>query len=445
MNDATPPERYQEALPRRLGLWSTSAIVVGMIIGSGIFRTPSSIAETIGSVGGVGIIWVLGGLITICLALCLAELATMFPRAGGIYVYLREAWGPGVAFVYGWTFLLINPSQWAAISLIFAEYLGQYTGFTENEKRLAASLLIALVTGLNYFSVRLAAAIQTFATSAKALALAGLALVVFLFASGTDGALAQPPSFSVPSLGAFGVALVAVLWPYEGVAASCALAGEVHDPARNLPRALVMSVAAVMVLYLLVNAAYLYALPLERVARSGLVASEAMQTVVGSGGAAVIGACVMISTFGAVAAAAIVDPRVFYAMARDGLFFQKVGAIHARHQTPHVAVIISGALAIAYLWVRSFEELAAQFILGLWLFYGLAVLGLLRLRARSPDAPRPYRVLAYPLVPIAFVLSAGWLLLNSFVELPQVSLLNLAVTLAGIPVYWLWTKLRRPR
>lgn len=439
------PAGFDGSLPRRLGMWSMAAIIMGTMIGSGIFRTPAQIADLVGSVGAIAAVWVTGGLVTICLALCLAELGTMFPRAGGIYVYLHEAFGPIVAFVFGFTFLLINPAQWAAISHIFAEYLGSFFGLGDTGKRAVASCLILFVSVTNYFSVAFAAAIQNFATSAKALALAAIALIIFLLGAGDAGALARPIEWSAPTIGAFGVALVAVLWPYEGVAGPCAVAGEVRDPARNVPRALIVSVLLVMSLYLLVNAAYLYVLPVGTAAGSSLIAADAMSAVAGAGGAAVIAACVMLSTFGAVAATSIADPRVFYAMARDRLFFARIGAVHPRYATPHVAIAMSGTLAILYVWVRTFEQLAAQFVIGIWLFYTLAVIGLIVLRIRRPEIARPYRTWGYPLVPIVFVLGAGGLLVNSLWELPGITLVNLVVVLAGIPFYFAWRLWNRNR
>ena len=433
------------ALPRRLGMWAMVAVIMGTMIGSGIFRTPASIAEMVGSVGAITAVWVIGGLVTICLALCLAELGAMFPRSGGIFVFLHEAFGPIVAFVFGFTFLLVNPSQWAAIALIFSEYLGSFVPLDAVDKRVVATALILFVSVTNYFSVGFAAAIQGFATSAKALALAGIAIIIFLLGSGTSGALAQPVEWSVPSIGVFGVALIAVLWPYEGVAGPCAMAGEVRDPARNVPRALIVSVLVVMALYLLVNAAYLYVLPVDTAAKSGLIAADAMSAVAGGGAAAVIAACVMLSTFCAVSATSMADPRVFYAMARDGLFFRRIGAVHPRFATPHVAILLSGATAIAYLWVRTFEELAAQFVIGMWLFYTLAVIGLIKLRIQRPQAERPYRVPGYPVVPIVFVIGAAGLLANSLWELPGITTINLAVMAVGIPVYFVWQRARAAR
>lgn len=432
-----------EPLPRLIGVWTMSAVVMGIIIGSGIFRSPAGIAAEIGSVGGIGLVWLAGGLITLCLALSLAELATLYPRAGGMYVYIREAFGRGAAFVYVWTFLLINPSNWAAISLIFGESIGRFAGLSDAGERLVAAALIVFVSTANYLSVRFAGRIQNVATFAKALALAAIAFVIFALADASGGAFAEPISFAVPGAGAFGVALVAVLWPYEGVAGSCALAGEVREPQRTLPRALILSVLVVMVLYLLINAAYLYAVPVAGVASSQLVATDAMRNAVGPNAELAIAACIALATFGSVAATSIVDPRVFFAPARDRLFFAAAGAVHPHFRTPYVAIVLSGVLAIIYLSVRTFEELAAQFVLGMWLFYGLAIAGLIVLRIRHPAVARPYRVPLYPLVPLVVVASAGLLILNALFDEGQRSSawLNLAATASGIPVYWLWTKL----
>lgn len=436
-------EEASGALPRTLGTWSMIAVTMGVMIGSGIFRTPSSIAQMTGSVGGLSLIWLMGGIVTLCLALCLAELSTMFPRAGGIYVYLHEAYGPAVAFVFGWTFLIINPAQWAAITVIFADYLGAFVPLTPSGKHVVASALVVCVSAANYYSLRFASAIQNCATAAKALALAVICLLLFALTDGSSGALAQPTQWSLPGFSSIAVAIVAVLWPYEGVASACALSGEVRDPARTLPRALIAGVLGVTVLYLLINAAYVYVLPFRVVTDSEFVAAEAMQHVAGQAGAAFISACVLLSTFGAIVATSMVDPRVFYAMAQDGLFFKRTGATHPRYRTPHVAIVLSAALAIVYLWIRTFEELAAQFILGLWAFYALAVFAVLVLRIRRPDAARPYRTLGYPLVPLVFVLCAAGLLASAFIELPAISLVNLCVTASGVPVYFIWKTVAR--
>lgn len=432
-------------LPRRLGLWTSTALVMGITIGSGIFRVPSSIAQSIDSVGTIALLWILGGVLSLCLALSLSELASMFPRPGGTFVFLREAYGPVVAFLFGWTFLLINPASWAGISLIFAEYLGHFVPLDAAEKRWVAGALIGLITFANYRSVTLAAAVQNVSTSAKALALLALAAAIFALGKGSDGALAAPIHLNVSNWGAFGVALIGVLFTYEGAAAFCALSGEVRDPARNLPRALLYGVALVTALYLLVNAAYLYVLPIDALKNSSLVAADAMARVAGHSAASLISALVMLSTFGAVAATAIADPRVFYSMAREGLFFQALGKVHPRCETPHVAVLVAGVIAIVYVSLRNFDQLIATFILGLWPFYALAVLGVIVLRFRQPQTPRTYRTWGYPVVPLVFVAAAILVLANSFLEQRAISLLNVAISLSGIPVYFVWRAFTRPK
>ena len=444
-----PAQRSHDAdggvLPQRLSVWSAATIVVGLIVGSGIFRVPSSIAAMTGSTGTIALLWILGGVITLCLALSLAELAAMYPRSGGNYVYLREAYGPGVAFVYGWTFLLINPAVWAGIALILAEYLGHFIPLSADGRRLVAAGVIAFATVTNCLSVRFAAAIQNIATAAKTAALFAVAGVIFSLGSVSAGAFSEPLTFAVPSYGNLGVALVSVLFAYEGTMSFCALSGEVRDPARSLPRALTLGVALVIVLYLSINAAYLYALPLHDVISSKLVAADAMQRVAGSAGAGIVAALVVLTTFGAVMACALADPRVFYAMAKDGQFFRTIGVVHPKLQTPYLAVLLSGAIAIVYSSLHSFEELTAIFILGLWPFYAMGVLAVIVLRIKQPHLARPYRTPGYPLVPGIFVAASVLVLLNSLIVQTHVTLLNLAMTLAGIPVYklWRWLDARR--
>src|SRR6266404_5602963 len=356
------PAARPDELPRRLSLVSTIAVMVGLIVGSGVFRAPSSVAGAAGSVGAITLVWVIGGLVTLCLALCVAELSTMFPRAGGGFVYLRESFGPATAFAYGWTYLVvITPSAWATIAMVFAEYSG-----------------------------------------------------------------------------AFVVGLVTALWAYDGVVPASSVFGEVRDPARTLPRALVVGVLAVTVIYLGMNAALLYVMPVNAVAASKLVAADAMRAIAGQTGVSIVAAAVMLTTFGALASTALCDPRVVFATAHDGLFFRVIARVHRRFETPHVAVMLCGVLAIVWVWARSLEQLAAQFVLGLWPFYALMVVGLLRLRAMRPDAPRPYRVPLYPWVPLACVAGGVVLLVGSFIELPDVSAINVSIIALAFPIYFAW-------
>ncbi|MBS0417740.1 MAG: amino acid permease [Proteobacteria bacterium] len=431
------------ALPRRLGVWTAAMAVVGIIVGSGIFRVPSSVATDLHSVGTIGAVWVAGGLITLCLALSLAELAALYPSAGGSYVYIREAYGPMVAFLYGWTFMLINPAVWAGIALIFAEYLSHFIPLGLGARRAVAATLIGFATLANYRSVWLAVALQNIAAIAKSAAIFVVAAVIFALGTRMEGAFAAPVSFDFPSVGVVGGALIGVLFAYEGAASFCALSGEIKEPGRSLPLALTAGVGIVIVLYLLINAAYLYVLPLKAVASSNLVAADAVMKVGGQTAAGLVAALVMLTTFGALISTAIADPRVFYAMSTDGLFFRNVGAVHPRFQTPHLAVLMSGAIAVLYVSLHNFEELTAIFILGLWPFYALTAFAVIVLRFKHPTLERPYRTPGYPLVPLIFVASGILMLASSLVQQTRLTLIDMSITLAGIPVYFVWRAVGR--
>lgn len=425
-----------DPLPRTLGAGALAAITIGIVVGSGIFRTPSEIAGLVGSPNAILLIWLAGGAITLCLGLCLAELGAMFPRVGGLYVYLEESFGKPVAFLFGWTFLLINPANWAAVALITAAYAGAIFGFDPGTERWTATIALALITVINVISVKLAARFNGVFTWAKALALLSIAAIVIVSGSSGDG-WSHDVSIAPATMG---MALIAVLWPYEGVAAASAMAGEVRDPAHNIPRGLIGGVVVVTILYLLVNIAFLVALDPAQIAASRFVARDAAMAALGPAGALVIAVAASVTLFGALLAGGTCDPRILFAMARDRLFFARVGDVHPRAQTPHVAVLLSAALAILYVWVSSFETLAAQFVLGMWLFYALCVIGLIRLRITRPDLARPYRMPGFPWLPGLFLLASLGLLANAMIELPLISLVNLAVVAMGYPVYLLWRR-----
>jgi APA family basic amino acid/polyamine antiporter len=432
-----------DQLPRRLGVFSAAAVVVGAIIGSGIFGVTAEIANGVGTVGAMALAWLTGGLITLCLAWSMAELSAMFPSAGGTYVYLREAFGPMMAFLFGWIFLLFAPAGWAGIAAIFSRYAAPMLGVDHAHEYLITIAVIGVVTVTNALSVTFSSRVQSATTIAKALALFGLALALFLLAKGSDGALAAPIDWHPTSLAGFGTVLVAVLWAYDGVGPFCALSGEVKDPGRSLPIALLVGVTIVVVLYMLINAAYLYALPLDAVKASTLVAGDAAESIGGNTARQAISVLVMVSTFGAVSALGLTDPRVFFAMGRDGLFFRSIGAIHPRFATPARAVVLSGLIACLYASRQEFEQLAATFVLGLWPFYALAVAGVIILRRKRPDQPRPYRTFGYPVVPAAFVAATFLILGNALVTSPVSTGMNIGLTLLGIPVYFIWKRVTR--
>ncbi|HEX7243533.1 MAG TPA: amino acid permease [Longimicrobiaceae bacterium] len=442
---AAPPMPHDDALPRRLGLWSAVAVLVGSTIGSGIFRVPSTVAQDVGTVGAMAVLWIVGALIALFGALTLAELAALFPRSGGIYVFLREAYGPLPAFLFGWTELLvIRPSALGGIAVLFAEYARTFVPFSEGGVKLVAAAAILLLATANILSVKWGAWVQNVSTAAKALTLVGLAAAAFLFGNGSAGALAAPVEWAPLSWGGFGIALVAVMWAYDGWADLTFMAGEVKDPARTLPRALLGGTLAVIAIYLVVNAAYLYVLPVAEMAGKPLVASDAARAVFGQAGAAIVAAMVMLSAFGALNGSTMTGPRIFFAMADDGLFFRPIAAVHRRFQTPFAAIALAAALGIGYVSIRSFEQLADAFILGIWPFYALAVGAVFLLRRRRPDLPRPYRTAGYPVVPLVFLLASVAMLGNAVVEEPGQTLFGFGIILLGIPVYWLW-KGRRPR
>ncbi len=433
-------------LERRLGVWSTAALLVGITIGSGIFRVPSVAAAEVGTVAAMALLWIVGGLVALFGALTLSELVTLFPRSGGIYVFLREAYGPLPAFLFGWTRLLvIQPSSLGAIAMIFATYAGALVPLTGTGVRVTAGAVIAFLALLNIRSLGLGAAIQNASTAAKVTALAAVAAGVFLMGDGSAGAFAAPGGLAPLSWGGFGIALIAVMWTYDGWADATYIAGEVADPGRTMPRALVRGVLAIVVIYLVINAAYLFVLPVAVMAGSQLVAADAATYVFGTAGATLVSALVVLSTFGSLNGAIMTGPRILFALAEDGLFFRPIAAVHPRWHTPHAAIALAALLGIGYVSVRTFEQLAESFILGIWPFYVLSVGAVFLLRVRRPDLPRPYRTAGYPVVPILFLLASLAMLGNALVRQPGATLFGLGVIASGIPVYYVWQALQRRR
>ncbi len=424
------------ALPRVLGTASAAAVMIGLIVGSGIFRVPSTVAAQVDSVGAIAMLWVLGGGLALCGSLTLAELACLYPEAGGVYVFLREAYGPLPAFLYGWTrLLLLVPASVGAIALIFGSYAGAFIDLGPSGERWFAAVLIVTLTALNYRSLLWGAWVENGVTLSKVLALAVVAVAAFVFGSPTSGSFAEPLRLAPASWSGFGLALLTVMWAYSGWSSVAALAGEIKDPTRTLPRALIGGITLVIVLYLMTNGAYHFLLSTKEIAASPLVASDAATRVFGPAGSRIVAALVILSTFGAVQAALIFNPRIFYAMATDGLLFGPVGRVHQRFLTPHFAIVFTAGLGIAYLSLRSFEQLAQAFILGVWPFHILMVWAVFRLRTRRPDAPRPFRTPGYPVVPAVFLLASAALILNALVQKTELTLFGFGLILAGIPVF----------
>lgn len=430
-----------ERLPRRLGLISVTSVLVGIIIGSGIFRVPAQVAAQVGSVGGAALLWVLGAAIALAGGLTLAELTTAYPTAGGAYVFIRQAWGPLVAFLFGWVKLVVTgPAALAAVCLIFASYAGAFIPLTDAQQRIVGSALLLVLTLTNMFSVRWSAAVQNVSTAAKVLTLTVLSVLLLVFGTPAQGALHGQVSLSPLSWGGFGVALIGVLWTYVGWVDVTYVAGETSDPSFTFPRAMFWGLAAVLVVYLLANAAFYYVLPMNDLAGSPMVAASAAERVFGSAGRFFVAALVMLSTFGSLNGSLLSTPRVFYAMARDGLFFRAIGEVHPRYQTPHLSILLYLGLGILGIATKTFEQLAEIFVLGTWPFYALAVGAIFRLRPRylGEAGDRVYRVFGYPWVPAGFLVISVALIVNGAIQRPAQFGLSLGILVLGIPAYQVW-------
>ena len=428
-------------LARRLGFWASIGIVVGVTIGSGIFRTPASIAARVPDPTMMLGVWFAGGLISLAGALSVAELAASLPHTGGWYVFLREGWGRLAGFLLGWSELvLIRASANGAIATVFSEYLLQSTGYdaaaypAATDYVAAGALIVAAV--VNIRGVRLGALVAGASSVAKFSALALLVLASVLFGADVNTVNGTFTAARAPvEAGMFGLALISVLWAYDGFADVSFAAGEVKNPQRTLPRAIVIGTVAIIAIYLAANFAYLYVIPIDRFATSPLIAADAMQALFGRAGAALVSVVVTISTFGALIAIMLSAPRVFFAMASDGLFFQTMASVHPRYGTPYVAIAFSAILGVVFVLTRTFEQLADTFVLAIWPFYGLAIAGLYRLRKRQ-DLSRPYKVPGYPFVPAVFVMAVIYLVANALRSDPVWTAMTFAIVLAGIPVYY---------
>ncbi len=431
------------ALARRLGLWSATALVVGIVIGSGIFRSPASVAALVPDPSLMLGIWIVGGLVTLCGALSFAELAAALPNTGGIYVFLREGWGRMPAFLFGWSQLIvIRASALGGISIVFGEYLLRSSGIDPVTHVLAARAVaagaIAFAALINIRGVSLGAMIVNVSTSMKYAALAVLVVAAFALGGGHGATVAHLHAAAgthVP-VGALGVALVAALWAYDGFADVSFAGGEVTDPGRNLPRAIIVGTLSIILIYTLVNLAYIYVLPIEAMGRSPLVAADTMSALFGRAGVALVSVFVMISTFSSLNGITLASPRIFFAMADDGLFFRQIAAVHPRYGTPYVAIVLSAVLGMLLVMSRSFEAMTGMFVLAIWPFYALSIAALFRLRRTQPDLPRPYRVTGYPVVPAIFILAVIYFVANAFVQQALSTALTFAIILAGVPVYY---------
>jgi len=429
------------ALPREIGILGATAIVVGTIIGSGIFLVPHNVAQQVGGVFSLYLVWIVGGALALAGALSLAELGAAMPEAGGIYVYLRESYGKLFAFLYGWgSLLVIDAGSAATLGVAFGIYASTFFPLTSIEQKVLAGLVIALLTLVNILGVRKGTAVQTIFTFAK---LAGLAIIIgcaIFLPPLTPAVAANPLPVPHTTLSTFGVALVGVLWAYQGWHQLSYTAGEVKNPSRVLPIGFFLGTAIIIAVYLAANAAYLHVLPLPVMAEHQRVAATAMQFLIGPRGARFVSALILCSIFGALNGTVLTAPRVYYAMAKDGVFFKVVSRIHPKFQTPAVALILLGAWSTILAVSGSFEELYTYVIFTMWIFSAAAIAGVIILRRRLPNLHRPYLVWGYPFLPIAFILASLAIVANTLVAEPRESVMGLAIVLAGVPLYYIWKR-----
>jgi basic amino acid/polyamine antiporter, APA family len=432
-------DAWGERMPRSVGLLNAVAVSIGITIGSGIFRVPATVAGLLHDPGSVVLCWVLGGVMALCGALTFAELGASLPRSGGMFAYILEGFGPVPAFLFGWAELtVVRAAALGAIATIFAEYLGYFIPLTAGEVREVAALTIVVVGVLNYVGVRRAAAVLSVTTYAKFAAVVALALLACT-AHGATAAHFTPVWSGALSLSLIATALVPVMWTYDGWADLAFIGGEISDPQRTLPRALIAGSVGVALVYLLLNLAFIYVLPLPEMAGSKLIATTVATRIplLAGIGTGLIAGLVMLATFSGLNASMMVGARVFYAMGDRGLLFRAVARVSPRFDSPSVAIAVCTALGVVYVLENDFAQLADKFILGIWPFYALAVAAVFVLRRRRPELPRPYRVWGYPVVPAVFLLASAGMVANALVTDPVNTGVTLLIIAVGLPVYWL--------
>ncbi len=435
-------------LRRVLGMWDAVALIVGVTIGSGIFATPPLVAGHLPSVGPMLAVWVLGGFLALCGALCYAELTAMFPQTGGAYVFLREGYGRLPAFTFGWSSLFITyPASIAAVSVVFVAYLARVVPIDEPLRPVLAAVLCLGIAGLNILGVRAGAWTLKAFTFAKVLALGAIVLTALLARRGASAHL--EPIWSAPPEGwtaaAVALSLVSVLWTYEGWADGPTIAGEVRDRRRDVVRALFVSTLGVTLVYLVTNLAYVYVLGIDGMRESDSVAVDMATAVFGPAGSLFVTLLVLASTLGSILGMIIAGSRVIYAMGRDRLFFGIAGTVHPRFLTPAIALAGLGIVAATYALLGTFESIIRTFVFVAQLWFVFIIASVVWHRIRRPEAPRPFRVPLYPLPVALYLLVAGGLLYQLARDDPRGSATGVGILVLSVPAYAAWVRFERPR
>jgi len=449
-------------LERAIRLPHATAMVVGTIIGTSIFVQPSEVTGQVTSVAEVFAVWIVSGILTLFGALVCAELASAFTRSGGVYVYLKEAYSPALGFLWGWAmFWTMHSGIIAAIATVCGRYVAYFVPLGDAGVRAVGIAVIVILSAVNYVGVRHGSMLQTIFTAGKLLAIVLIIVSGFVFggaahesvvAAGSDAAATeQPPAPATPIAGdapgapgggagvtEFLLALVSGLFAFGGWHMVTYNAEETFEPRRTIPRALIIGTAVVTACYVAMNAVYMWVLPLDDIRTSTRVAADAADAIWGTGGGAMMSALVIFSAFGALAGIVLAGPRVYYAMAQDGLLFRWAAAVHPRYHTPHRAIVLQGVWSCALVATGTYRALFTRVIYTEWIFFGLMALGLVMLRRRGVSGD--YRVWGGPVIPAVFALSAFAIVVNQVIDSPVDSLTGLALVLAGLPVYYVWTR-----
>jgi basic amino acid/polyamine antiporter, APA family len=440
-------EQPARTLARTLGFTDLVLIVIGTVIGSGIFVVPATVlANSGGAVGTALLVWLVAGILSLLGALTYGELGAANPDAGGLYVYIRDAFGPLPAFLYGWTtFFVIGSGSVATLAVAFTGYLGQFMTVTPAMSKVVAVLVITVIAVVNVRGTRQGSTVQNWSTGVKGVAILVMSAALLARGNGlSSGLRLWPETFTLGLLSSVGVAMVAVLWAYEGWQYATFSAGETRDAQRTFPRAIIAGTAVLIGIYLLANLAYVAAIGPASVQASQRVAADSVTALYGASAGKLIAAVILVSMFSAANGLTLTSPRLYFAMARDGVFFHRLAEVHPRFRTPAFAIVAGSVWAALLAATGTFEQLLTYVVFSGWIFYGLGAMSIFIYRRRAPDMPRPFRVPGYPLTPILFVLASFAIVLNTLFTQPGRALVGLAVVLAGVPAYLVWKKRLQP-
>ena len=429
-------------LRRILGMWDLVLMIIGTVIGSGIFLVPGAVLRAVGNSVPLGLtVWLAGGILSLLGALTYGELSSMKPRAGGLYVYIRDCFGPFPAFLFGWTlFFVISSGSIATLAVAFGNYLGEFLQLSAWETKSVALLVILVITAVNVRGTRQSADLLNVTTAIKVTAM--LVVSAVLLWQGRNPIFGSGDQTDHQSLGVsgFGLAMISVLWAYEGWQYVTYSAGETINPQRTFPLAFLIGSAALIAIYLFANLGYVAALGASGVAGSTRVAATALGAVVSHGAGKIVAIAILISMFSAANSIMLNAPRVYYAMARDGLFFHSLSQVHPRFGTPALAVGAAGIWSAVLAASGTFEQLLTYVVFIGWIFYALAAASIFIYRKRAPEAARPYRVPAYPWTPMVFILAAMALVGNTIATQPVRAAIGLGIVFLGAPAYAFWRR-----